>query len=59
MAGVVPALMTHDNVGLLGYDVDDFAFTYVAPLNTDDHDSGHSSPQSIRIDIFSDNRKAQ
>ena len=38
VAGVVAALETHDDVGLLGEPVDDLAFAFVAPLGAD-HDN--------------------
>jgi hypothetical protein len=41
VTGVVPALEAHDRIGPLGEQVGDLSFAFVAPLGTDDHDSGH------------------
>jgi hypothetical protein len=35
MAGVVSALGADDDVGFLGEDVDDFSFSFIAPLGAD------------------------
>src|SRR6185369_9245339 len=51
VAGVMPALEAHDDVGLLGEPVDDLALALVAPLRPDDHHVGHyalSSRASLR-----------
>ena len=37
VAGIVPALEAHDDVGLLGQPIDDLALPFVAPLGAD-HD---------------------
>jgi hypothetical protein len=42
MAGIVAALVAHDDVGVLGEDIDDLALPFVAPLHTDAYDSWHS-----------------
>ena len=42
MAGVVPALKAHHDVGLLGQPIDDLAFAFVAPLRADDHHIRHA-----------------
>ena len=34
MAGIVPALEAHDDIGALGEPVDDLAFAFIAPLGT-------------------------
>ena len=39
VAGVGAALVAHDDVGLLGEDVDDLALAFVAPLGADDDDA--------------------
>ena len=36
VAGIVPALVAHDDVGPLGQPVDDLALAFVAPLRPDD-----------------------
>ena len=41
VAGVVAALEAHDHVGLLGQQVGDLAFAFVAPLGADHDRSGH------------------
>ena len=41
VAGVVAALETHDDVGLLGQPVDDLALALVAPLGADHHHVCH------------------
>ncbi len=41
VAGVVAALETDDDVGLLGEHVDDLAFSFVAPLGADYNDVRH------------------
>jgi hypothetical protein len=38
MPGVIPALITGDDVGLLGQIVGNLAFTLVSPLRTNDND---------------------
>ncbi|MNC94513.1 hypothetical protein D3C83_113870 [compost metagenome] len=38
MAGVVAALKADDDIGVAGKQIDDLAFTLVAPLGTDDCD---------------------
>src|SRR5207302_8337588 len=43
VAGIVAALEAHDDVGLLGQPIDDFAFALVAPLGTDHHDVRHET----------------
>jgi len=35
--GVVAALAAHDDVGVFGKKVDDFAFAFVAPLSADEN----------------------
>jgi hypothetical protein len=35
VAGVVAALGTDDDIGFLGEDVDDFSFSFIAPLGAD------------------------
>src|SRR5262249_15022324 len=42
MAGIVPALEAHDDVGLFRQPVDDLALSFVAPLGADDDNVGHS-----------------
>ncbi len=37
MAGIGAALVSHDQIGTLGQNVDDLALTFVAPLSADDH----------------------
>ena len=41
VAGVVAALGADDDVGLLGEDVDDLAFAFVAPLGADQNGVCH------------------
>src|SRR5258708_1904812 len=41
MAGIMPALETHHDVGLLGQPVDDLALALVTPLGSDDDHVGH------------------
>ena len=43
MAGIVPALEAHDDVGLLGQPVDDLALAFVAPLGAHDDHVRHRS----------------
>src|SRR5690606_37113658 len=43
VAGIVPALETHDDVCPLRKPVDDLSLALVTPLRADDHDIGHSS----------------
>jgi hypothetical protein len=47
MAGVVAALEADDDVGLVGEEVDDLAFAFVAPLGADDCDVGHDRIPSL------------
>jgi hypothetical protein len=42
MTGIVAALKTHDDVGIVGKKVDDFAFAFVAPLSAYDCYVGHN-----------------
>src|SRR6185437_4184199 len=42
MTGIVPALESHDDVGLLRQPIDDLALSFVAPLGADDDNIGHS-----------------
>ena len=42
VAGVIAALKAHDDIRVLGEQVDDFAFAFVSPLGTDDCDVGHN-----------------
>ena len=41
MPGIVAALETHDDIGLLGEPIDDLALALVAPLRPDYHDIRH------------------
>jgi len=41
MAGIMPALETHHDIGALRQPIDDLALAFVAPLGADDHDIGH------------------
>jgi hypothetical protein len=41
MAGIVPALETHDHVGTLGEPVDNLALAFITPLRSDHHDIRH------------------
>ena len=43
VAGVVAALAADDDVGLLGQNVDDLAFAFVAPLGADQNCVRHES----------------
>ena len=43
VAGVVPALAAHDDVGLRGQDIDDLAFAFIAPLRADQNRVRHCS----------------
>ena len=44
VAGIMAALETHNDVGLLRQPVDDLAFAFVAPLGSDNHDIRHQDP---------------
>ena len=37
VAGIIPALAAHYDVGLSGQDIDDFALAFIAPLRTDQY----------------------
>src|SRR2546423_3827025 len=39
MAGVVTALIAHDNIEALGQQIDDLAFAFIAPLGANDCDN--------------------
>ena len=41
MTGVIPALEADDDVGVLGEEIDDLTFAFVAPLGADDCNVGH------------------
>ena len=49
VAGIVAALVAHDDVGVLGEDVDDLALAFVAPLSADTDDRWHAAPHSARL----------
>ena len=42
MAGVVAPLEAHDSVRSVGEQIGDLSLAFVAPLGTDDHESGHT-----------------
>jgi hypothetical protein len=42
MTGVVTALKPHDDIGLLGEQVDHFSFAFIAPLNANYNESAHA-----------------
>jgi hypothetical protein len=44
VAGIVATLETDDDIGLFRQPVDDLAFTFVAPLGSDNHDIRHQDP---------------
>ncbi len=44
VAGVVPSAVAGDDVRLSGEQIGDAAFTFVAPLGTDDHVERHEAP---------------
>src|SRR5438105_12898304 len=56
MAGVVTALIAHDDVEALGEQIDDLAFALIAPLGADDCDNHETT--EVR-DQKSDLRKTQ
>jgi hypothetical protein len=37
MAGVVPTLKAGNDISVFGQQVDDFPFSFIAPLGADDH----------------------
>ena len=41
MAGIVAALEANDHIGVARKNIDDFSFTFVAPLDADEHVYGH------------------
>jgi hypothetical protein len=41
MAGVVAALKAHDDVRVVGEEIDDLALAFVTPLRPDDNDIRH------------------
>ena len=49
VAGVVAALVAHDDLGVLGEEVDDLAFPFVAPLRADDDDVRHGAAYTLRL----------
>jgi hypothetical protein len=59
VTGVIAALKTHDNVGLAGEKVDDFAFALVAPLGADDCDVCHISILDFGLPILDWNLKSK
>jgi hypothetical protein len=50
MPGVVPALISHDGLGMVGQPIDDLALAFVTPLGTDHHHvlSHFNLPSAIR-----------
>ena len=47
VAGVVAALVTRDDIEVLGKQINNLAFAFIAPLGTDDYDDfGHGRHQS-------------
>src|SRR5688500_332797 len=47
VAGIVAALETDDDIGVAGKKIDNFAFTFVAPLGSDDCYIGHLIRRSV------------
>ena len=41
MAGITPALAAHHNISLLGEHVNNLAFSFIAPLGTNENGIGH------------------
>src|SRR5579872_1680108 len=48
MAGVMPTLETHHDIGGNGKPIDDLAFALVAPLGADNHHIGHTESLDIK-----------
>jgi hypothetical protein len=42
-------LIANDQVGLLGEEVGDLAFTLVTPLHPDESDAGHQRPAAVAL----------
>ena len=59
MARVVATLKAHNNICLAGEEVDDLAFTFIAPLGPDDCDVGHNCILDFRLAILDWNRKSK
>src|ERR1041384_4531725 len=59
MARVVATLKAHNNICLAGEEVDDLAFTFIAPLGADDCDVGHNCILDFRLAILDCNRKSR
>ena len=51
MAGIGPALIPHDHIGILGEDVDNLPFTFVPPLGADDDEIRHCSLPLLLLDL--------
>ena len=49
VAGIMPALEAHHDIGALRQPVDDLAFPLVPPLRADDYDVGHEAA-FLRVD---------
>ena len=47
VAGVVSALVTGDRLKLFGEEVDDFTFTFVAPLGPENNEIGHETERRV------------
>src|ERR1700722_5924619 len=52
MAGVVAALKTHDDIGLLRQPVDDLALSLITPLGADDDNIPHSQLFPLQLSWF-------
>jgi hypothetical protein len=59
MAGVVAALEADDDIGVLGKQIDDLAFTFIAPLGADDCDVGHIFILDFGLPILDWNLKSK
>jgi len=50
VAGIVSSLKAHNHVGALGQMIDDLAFSFIAPLGTDNYGYWHYTVLQIRDD---------
>jgi hypothetical protein len=41
MAGIIAALVTGNEIGIVGKEIDDLAFAFVTPLASDNHNQRH------------------
>ena len=57
MAGIGPALIPHDHIGILCEDIDYLPFAFVAPLGADDDEIRHCSLPTLLLPLLNSKKK--